>query len=654
MSHRSIVSAVLLFALLLAFCTARAQETPRDTLPVKVPRDSISTLATIVVATGRVSRRIEDEPERLEILAGKDVDEKSVMRPSDPTHLLSEMPGVRVQVTSPALAGAGIRLRGLRGRYTLTLSDGLPLYGQAEGIGFLDIPPIDLAQAEVIKGAATALYGPAALGGVLNIISRRPPRSGSQTDVIANATSLGGNDLVAWHGERVDTRIGFTALAGVHSQARQDIDGDGWANIPRFKRAETRIRGFLSRSSGSNGMMTSSASAENRTGGLRQLPVSADTRHWDLGGFAHLISGSSSLITLRGSAGIQSQHRSYGDSIESDMRTTVLGEATYSYTSTSTPHTLLAGSALNLERLASPQLPGARYSFTTGSMFVQDTYTPTESLAFAGTMRIDQHSRYGTMFSPRLSALARLGSGWALRAAAGQGSSAPTSLVEEVESVGLSRLRGFSELRTETLRNVSTDLNGKMGAVEVNASAFSANLRNAVVAGEGGADPRVITLINAPSPTRIRGAEFFAVYDVEPVTVTVLYALTDATEWSADKSRRIRAPLTPRQSAGVDLAFAEDESGTRVGVELFYTGKQALEDNPYRNTGAPYITIGLLGQQRIGKVTLFINADNITNVRQTRFDPLLLSPRKASGRFTTDQWAPLEGRVINLGGRFRF
>jgi outer membrane receptor protein involved in Fe transport len=68
-----------------------------------------------------------------------------------------------------------VRVQGLRGRYTQVLSDGLPLYGgQTGGLGLLQIPPMDLGGVEVIKGVASALYGGTALGGVVNLVSRRP------------------------------------------------------------------------------------------------------------------------------------------------------------------------------------------------------------------------------------------------------------------------------------------------------------------------------------------------------------------------------------------------------------------------------------------------------------------------------------------------
>jgi hypothetical protein len=46
--------------------------------------------------------------------------------------------------------------------------------------------------------------------------------------------------------------------------------------------------------------------------------------------------------------------------------------------------------------------------------------------------------------------------------------------------------------------------------------------------------------------------------------------------------------------------------------------------------------------------------ENLGNVGQTRWDPILLPTRSSDGRWTVDVWAPLEGRVINGGARFMF
>jgi iron complex outermembrane receptor protein len=62
-----------------------------------------------------------------------------------------------------------------------------------------------------------------------------------------------------------------------------------------------------------------------------------------------------------------------------------------------------------------------------------------------------------------------------------------------------------------------------------------------------------------------------------------------------------------------------------------------------------------MGERRLNKhVRLFLNLENLTNIRQTRWDPLLRQNRGADGRWTVDAWAPLDGRVINGGLRLNF
>lgn len=150
-------------------------------------KDHEAEAAEIVVQATRTGRRVQDEPIRVEVINREEIEEKLLMRPGNIAMLVSETPGVRVQTTSPALGAANVRIQGLKGRYTQILADGLPLYGgQTPSIGLLQIPPTDLGQVEIIKGAASALYGPSALGGVINLVSRRPANE-PQGELLLNA-----------------------------------------------------------------------------------------------------------------------------------------------------------------------------------------------------------------------------------------------------------------------------------------------------------------------------------------------------------------------------------------------------------------------------------------------------------------------------------
>jgi outer membrane receptor for ferrienterochelin and colicins len=64
--------------------------------------------------------------------------------------------------------------------------------------------------------------------------------------------------------------------------------------------------------------------------------------------------------------------------------------------------------------------------------------------------------------------------------------------------------------------------------------------------------------------------------------------------------------------------------------------------------------VGFLAERRAGHTRFFINAENITNVRQTRWDSLLRPTQGVDGRWTVDAWAPLDGRVFNGGVRIAF
>ncbi len=186
--------------------TAAAQERPTEEAGDENPE--------IVVQATRTGRRVQDEPIRVEVIDREEIEEKLLMTPGNIAMLVSETPGVRVQVTSPALGAANVRMQGLKGRYTQILADGLPLYGgQTPSIGVLQIPPTDLGQVEVIKGAASALYGPSALGGVINLVSRRPGRA-PQGELLFNATSRGGQDVTAYGAAPIGDTLGASVTAG--------------------------------------------------------------------------------------------------------------------------------------------------------------------------------------------------------------------------------------------------------------------------------------------------------------------------------------------------------------------------------------------------------------------------------------------------------
>ena len=102
------------------------------------------------------------------------------------------------------------------------------------------------------------------------------------------------------------------------------------------------------------------------------------------------------------------------------------------------------------------------------------------------------------------------------------------------------------------------------------------------------------------------------------------------------------------------MRFGKATTGVASGSRCTSSAEQTLDENPYRSTGRAHLLIGALAERRFGGVRLFINAENLLDIRQTHYDSLVLPAPRPDGRWTVDAWAPLDGRVINGGMRVTF
>jgi iron complex outermembrane receptor protein len=308
----------------------------------------------------------------------------------------------------------------------------------------------------------------------------------------------------------------------------------------------------------------------------------------------------------------------------------------------------VAGVAGQRDAYRPHDVPRFAYTYTAPGVFLQDDIAVTPWLSVSASGRLDMHNVYGTRFSPRIAALLRHGA-WTSRWSAGQGFFAPTALTEETEAAGLTRLVMPRPLTAERGRSATIDLTRTAGALTVTGTIFASNIDHPVYVDRATAY-RIINLI---PPRKNRGTEVLATWRKLPVSATFSYSYVRASEVDPGGGRR-DVPLTPRHNLGV-VGTWEKEGKARIGVELYYTGEQRLENNPYRDTSRPYLIVGAMGERTINKHwKLFLNMENLSNVRQTRWDPLLLPQRSVDGRRTVEAWAPLDGRVINGGARISF
>jgi outer membrane receptor for ferrienterochelin and colicins len=643
----------------------------RDTTISFVLEPAAEELEQMFVTSTRGVKRLEDEPTRIEVLGGDDVAEKTEMRPQDLKGFLTEMAGVRMQTTSAATGAAGVRLQGLRPRYSLILADGLPLYGNGGiGLDLLQMPPADLRQIEVVKGPASALYGPSALAGTINLVSKRP---GDESDLLVHGTSEAGANAFGWISKKTSDRFGYTGVVGAHTQAARDGDADGWSELPKVRRVELRPRLFFDTPAGGSALLTLGGTFEDREGGFntgRAAPdgsayvETADTRRGDVGLTASRVVGAAGVLQFRGSLNVSGVERTFATDSETVDRHTGFAEVSYSLTKAS--HEILVGGTVEEDAAKASGIIGAvsaarstafDYTFRAPAVFVQDAWKATDYLALTGSARLDAHSAYGTWLSPRLSALITPVEDWSLRLSATRGIYAPTPFVEEADPIGVRHVMfncgALTAIYCPSAEHAdygSADLHGTVGPVEVNATVFGSIIAHPVITQATG-DGRY-TLVNAAHRAMSRGFELFGVYDLEPLFITALYSFTDAREpLDANVTIEAAAPYAPRHAGGVDITWEDAERGTWIAVESFFTSRQRLVDDPYLPASEPYTLTGILVSQRVGRFKLFANVENLMNVRQTSEAPLVLPSRASDGRWTVAPWGPLEGRIFSVGLR---
>lgn len=608
----------------------------------------------VVVASTRTGRRLEDQPTRVEVIDREEIEEKILMTPGDIVMMLNEMGGLRVQATSPSIGAASVRVQGMKGRYTRFLSDGLPLFGQqVGGLGLLQIPPMDLGRVEVIKGVASAFYGAGAMGGVVNLLSRRPGDAPAY-DALFNASTLGATDAVMYLSSRAREGWSASLLAGGHGQAQNDRDGDGWADVAGYRRGVLRPRVFWDGGSGRSAFLTAGLTWEDREGGTVDGAVlpgtgtayreALDTRRADVGGTTQTLIADRYVLTARGSVAWQRHAHAFGHIVERDGHTNLFSEV--ALRGTARASTWVAGVAYERDAFRPRDVSRFAYTYDVPGVFAQSDVQVATWLAVSAGGRVDVHSEYGTFVSPRASALLREGV-WTSRASFGRGFFAATPLTEETEAAGLTRLTIPGPLRAERGTSASLDITRALGANAITATFFGSRVAHPLQVER----ETSYALSNQTTAATNIGLEVLGTWRHRGYVATANYTYVRSREGAA--ASRQDAALTPRHSAGF-VGMWESEDVGRLGLEVYYTGRQRLELNPYRNESRPYIVVGVLGERRVGRLRLFINAENVTGVRQTRWESLLQSRQGPDGRWTVDAWAPLDGRVVNGGVRLDF
>lgn len=174
-------------------------------------------LGNVSITATKTEQSVSDSPASVTVISNDELKQRNISRVSD---ALLMVPGLSMGTPlngqmSQGTGAGGFTLRGMNASRTAVLVDGIPLVdGFASKVDFRTVLTDDVERVEVVPGAFSSLYGSNAIGGVINIITKK---SSKPETVIRYKKGFGdaeGNDFALYHRSKNENGFGIVLGAG--------------------------------------------------------------------------------------------------------------------------------------------------------------------------------------------------------------------------------------------------------------------------------------------------------------------------------------------------------------------------------------------------------------------------------------------------------
>jgi len=383
----------------------------------------------IVVTATRTEISTAQVGSSISVLTAKEIEERQYSFTVD---ALRSLPGITVSQNGPFGGSASVRIRGAASDQTLVLIDGVVVNDPSSpgaGFNFANLDPNDIERIEVLRGPQSTLYGSQAIGGVVNIITKRAdgPFAVSGFVETGSFNTLRSGITVSGKEGETDYRASLSGIQsnGISKADENDgnIEEDGYrnytvgANVGSNLTEILRVEGSLRYSDSRNDFDVFGAPT-----GVVDGDAVGYTREFQTAGSVH-------LSTFGGQ--LENSLTASHSMIDRDNDTN--GVRSFSTTGTRTAFEYLGEIAMSdywnaIVGLKTEETEiRSSSSIRTDSVFGQVQVLPVGGLSLIGGVRYDDHETTGGVTTFRFTgAYALAETGTVFRASWGEGFKSPT------------------------------------------------------------------------------------------------------------------------------------------------------------------------------------------------------------------------------------
>ena len=649
--------------------------------------------------------KVKDVVEKTEVISHKEIEKQQAVTLIE---AIEKSPGVAVTTNCSMCGIKRVMLNGMKGEHTTVLADGVPFHSTVSSYYGMDAQGTsDVESIEIARGSGASLTAPEAIGGTLNIVSRRAKKNGAEFDFSVGEQGYKNGSFIA-EGITKDKKTGII-LSGSYSHYDQyDQDKNGVNEAPKLENQSFSLKAFhqltpkdlldlkLSHSFSRvyGGPML--AKGDAITTGHTLTFIGNDVRNaYDLtqamGIFEKIDTIRDEMIgkwTHVGDAATIQTTVAYADARQNSMYEGTdynnKDKTFFADIKVSQPwnddHFLTYGVDVKRELMkassskfvATPNSTGHDdFLYSSYGLYLQDTWTINDrtelNMALRGTKittnftgqltkgnEIDE-----TIVVPRLHLRYNHTPSLTSRFSAGQGYRSPLTFFESEHGLIGSSGFGVEVDQIERSTNISYALSYDKGPLSLTFSAASTQVKNLAYVTEKNNQP---TLLNNHNTVSVRNGDIVAGYAITP-TLSVSGGYEQYSYDTDYKQLLYIAAVEKRARVMVDW----DVEGWDIVTQATWTGSRNLEPYGYtdryndiaqtsaKSTKAPsFTTIDLKVSRELSKTwTLYAGVKNLLDYTQTsKESPLFYDP---SGNYDVGHiWGPLRGRMSYVGLKASF